>query len=162
MNRIIDRAVIVLGYRHVTHAVVCIVGAVVVDRLAFDAVLDDGAASVRSQGRLLGQIDHLHIIGCRREEGAELLSESGRREYEILPRFRALLLRGSFSRSCRHRESHNSGRRQGNPFLTVFAHKIFLLEMVPAGSCPECPIQDRRQIKPAEIVSAPPSLRPLR
>ena len=72
---IVDGAVGILGDLKVSGAVVGVVGSVVVDGLALDALVDDGAGTVRSQQAELSHNPDILVVGGLREEGRELAGE---------------------------------------------------------------------------------------
>ena len=72
---VIDRAVGVLNDLDIAHGVVSIVGAVVGDGLALDALADDVALAVRGQQAALRQVNNFLVISSRCKERAELLTE---------------------------------------------------------------------------------------
>ena len=72
---VVDGAVGVLHHFDVAHAVVGIVGAVVGNGLALDAVADNVALTVGGEDGAAHQADEILVIGGGGEEGAELLAE---------------------------------------------------------------------------------------
>ena len=72
---VVDGAVSILGDDQVGRTIVGVVGAVVVDGLALDAIVDDGAGTIAGQQADGGHGCHILVISGLSEEGGELAGE---------------------------------------------------------------------------------------